>query len=106
MPDTILGMVEARLSALAPEARRLLRAASVFGQVFWKNGAKSLLGDERSLDSLLTDLCAGEVMASRSLSRFAGEEEYVFRHALIREGAYAMLTDRDRELGHRLATPT
>ncbi|WP_437310263.1 protein kinase domain-containing protein [Sorangium sp. So ce388] len=36
LPDTVLGMVEARLSALAPEARRLLRAASVFGEVFWK----------------------------------------------------------------------
>ncbi|WP_438035099.1 protein kinase domain-containing protein [Sorangium sp. So ce204] len=36
LPDTVLGMVEARLSALAPEARRLLRAASLFGEVFCK----------------------------------------------------------------------
>src|SRR5262249_42045806 len=36
-------------------------------------------------------------------SRFAGEVEYVFRHAIFRDAAYAMLTDADRALGHRLA---
>jgi predicted ATPase len=36
LPDTVLGIVEARLSALAPEARRVLRAASLFGEVFCK----------------------------------------------------------------------
>jgi len=32
-----------------------------------------------------------------------GEVEYGFRHAILREAAYAMLTDCDRVLGHRLA---
>ncbi|HZF54961.1 MAG TPA: serine/threonine-protein kinase PknK, partial [Polyangiaceae bacterium] len=36
-------------------------------------------------------------------SRFEGEEELAFRHALLREGAYATLTSDDRTLGHRLA---
>ncbi|WP_437996897.1 hypothetical protein WMF26_39120 [Sorangium sp. So ce185] len=36
LPETVLGMVEARLSALPLEARRLLRAASVFGDRFCK----------------------------------------------------------------------
>ena len=35
LPETVLAMVQARLEALEPEARRVLRAASVFGQVFW-----------------------------------------------------------------------
>jgi hypothetical protein len=39
----------------------------------------------------------------RPESRFPGAREYAFRHALLREGAYAMLTDADRTLGHRLA---
>jgi tetratricopeptide (TPR) repeat protein len=39
----------------------------------------------------------------RPHSRFAGEFELAFRHALLREGAYAMLTEADRVLGHRLA---
>src|SRR5262249_3589229 len=38
----------------------------------------------------------------RPESRFPGEAEYAFRHALLREGAYAQLTDADRSLGHGL----
>jgi hypothetical protein len=36
LPETVLGMVEARLAALGSEERRLLRAASVFGEVCCK----------------------------------------------------------------------
>src|SRR5207244_1957039 len=36
LPPTVLAMVQARLEGLEPEARRVLRAASVFGQVFWR----------------------------------------------------------------------
>ncbi|MDC0742893.1 serine/threonine-protein kinase [Polyangium mundeleinium] len=103
LPDTVLGMVEARLSALAPESRRLLRAASIFGEVFWENGLRELLGDGEPLAGSLSELCARELVTRRLHSRFAGQEEYTFRHAIIREGAYAMLTDQDRHLGHRLA---
>ncbi|AUX48067.1 uncharacterized protein SOCE26_095940 [Sorangium cellulosum] len=38
LPETVLGMVEARLAALGAEERRLLRAASVFGEVCCKGG--------------------------------------------------------------------
>jgi hypothetical protein len=44
-----------------------------------------------------------EILVRRPESRFAGEEELSFRHALLREGAYATLTEADRALGHRLA---
>src|SRR6185369_3669679 len=48
-------------------------------------------------------LVAQEVLLRRPVSRFPAEREFAFRHALLREGAYAMLTDDDRRLGHRLA---
>jgi tetratricopeptide (TPR) repeat protein len=51
----------------------------------------------------LERLCERELVVRRRDSRFAGEEELAFRHALLREGAYAMLTDEDRALGHGLA---
>jgi len=102
LPATVLGMVEARLSALTPEARKLLRAASIFGDVFWQNGVAELVGENESVASRLADLCTRELIARRSNSRFAGQDEYTFRHALLREGAYAMLPDHDRFLGHRL----
>ncbi len=105
MPETILGMVEARLSALEPEARRLLRAASIFGETFWQDGVRTLLGATVPLGNkdLFADLCEREILVQRVDRRFVGEQEYGFQHALVREGAYAMLTERDREVGHRLA---
>ncbi len=51
----------------------------------------------------LEDLTKRELIVKRKQSRFPNEEEYTFRHALLREGAYTMLTDEDRVLGHRLA---
>ncbi|WP_437304258.1 serine/threonine-protein kinase [Sorangium sp. So ce388] len=106
LPETILGMVEARLEAIPAEARRLLRAASVFGETFWKKGALALLGDAEG-STLAVDwlpwMLQRELLERREQSRFSDQEEYAFRHALIRDGSYAMLTDHDRALGHRLA---
>ncbi|WP_438023870.1 serine/threonine-protein kinase [Sorangium sp. So ce233] len=106
LPETILGMVEARLEAIPAEARRLLRAASVFGETFWKKGALALLGDAEG-STLAVDwlpwMLQRELLERREQSRFSDQEEYAFRHALIRDGSYAMLPDHDRALGHRLA---
>jgi tetratricopeptide (TPR) repeat protein len=106
LPETVLAMVELRLDGLPPDARRVLRAASVFGEVFWRGAVVALLGgDERTTDvaRLLAELAEREVITRRGEARFPGEEEFAFRHTLVREAAYAMLTDEDRALGHRLA---
>jgi eukaryotic-like serine/threonine-protein kinase len=111
LPETVLAMVETRLERLDPDARRVLRAASIFGQVFWRMGLFALLGGERKtseVDEWLEDLVSREVVMRRSGGAHADSatgsgQEYVFRHALVREAAYAMLTTEDRALGHRLA---
>jgi tetratricopeptide (TPR) repeat protein len=106
LPDTVLAMVEARLARLGGEARRVLRAASVFGEVCWEGGVVVLLGATMSptmAGEWLTRLVEQEVLTVRPDSRFPGHRELAFRHALLREGAYATLTDDDKRLGHRLA---
>jgi tetratricopeptide (TPR) repeat protein len=106
LPETVLAMVETRLARLPLEARRVLRAASVFGEVCWEGGVTVLLGGAMGatvVGEWLARLVEQEVLAERPESRFPGEREFAFRHALLREGAYAMLTDDDRRLGHRLA---
>ncbi len=104
VPDTVLGMVQARLDALGPEPKRILRAASVFGQTFWRGGVAALLGElPDTLTEPLDRLVATEVAARRSAASFPGEAEYTFRHAVVREAAYAMLSDADRRVGHGLA---
>src|SRR5439155_18684750 len=82
--------------------RRVLRAASVFGEVFWRGALSLLLGGVET-PSALDELCKRELVARLGSPKFPNEEEYVFRHALVREAAYSTLTDADRALGHRLA---
>ncbi|MEP7125427.1 MAG: protein kinase [Byssovorax sp.] len=104
LPDTVLGMVQARLDALGPEAKRILRAASLFGPIFWSGGVAALLGEPaEALREPLERLCTGEMIARRKDASFPGEDELVFRHALVREAAYAMVPDADQRVGHRLA---
>ncbi|HWO20230.1 MAG TPA: protein kinase [Kofleriaceae bacterium] len=106
LPKTVLAMVESRLAQLPLEARQVLRAASVFGEVCWQGGVTTLLGDAMATEAVghwLARLVDQEVLAIRPASRFPGERELVFRHALFREGAYETLTDDDRRSGHHLA---
>jgi len=106
LPETVLAMVETRLGRLAVEARRVLRAASVFGEVCWEGGVVVLLGGAMGATMVgewLATLVEQEVLTVRSVSRFPGERELKFRHALLREGAYATLTEEDQRLGHHLA---
>ena len=105
LPETVLAMVETRLARLPSEARQVLRAASVFGEVCWESGVAALLGEVMAPPAVgewLGRLVAQEVLAGRP-SRFSGEQELAFRHALLREGAYATLSEDGRRLAHRLA---
>jgi eukaryotic-like serine/threonine-protein kinase len=105
LPDTVIAMVQARLSELDGDARLVLRAASVFGQVFWRSGLSSLIGGSFAGDigEPLDVLREREFIERRAQAKFPDEEEYAFRHALVRDAAYAMLTDDDLRSGHRRA---
>ena len=104
LPATVLAVVEGRLTALDAETRRVLRAASIFGDTFWEGAVRSLVPDaERDVRACLDELAERELVVPSASSRFSGETEHQFRYGLAREAAYAMLTDGDRTLGHRLA---
>jgi hypothetical protein len=104
IPATVLATIDARLGRLSPELRQLLRAASVFGVTFWQDGVAALLGQPAAtVAPLLAELGEGEWLSPRRQSRFAGQPELIFRHALVREAAYATLTEVDRARGHRAA---
>ena len=121
VPETVLTMVQARLEALESEARRVLRAASVFGQTFWRGGVLALLSGANAdnvppgmrpsagenegaqVAAWLDELAVREIVTKRDGTKFKNETEYNFRHAFVAEAAYSMLTDKDRVLGHKLA---
>src|SRR5262249_11808562 len=105
-PDTVLAMLQARLSCLDPPSRRLLCTASIFGQSFPVGGALALLGqtpDPSQDDALLVRLVQAEIVERQLGHLVRGEAEVRFRHALVRDAAYSLLPEGDRGIGHRLA---
>ncbi len=105
VPEPILGIVQARLEAEGPEGRRALRAAAIFGETFSRDGVAALLGGERSTVGESLERLTDRELVNLATPSIAsdGSPAFTFAHALIREAAYAMLTDEDRQLGHRLA---
>lgn len=103
VPETVLAMLQSRLSRLEPEARLVLRAASVFGETFWRGGVRWICeawGTADDPDVWLAHLVDGELIARRRSSGFPGEVEYAFRHALVCDAAGGLLTGEDRQSGH------
>lgn len=107
VPSSVLASLEARLLRLDATARKVLRAASVFGERFWRGGVAALLGEAtpegRTIDEWLRFLIERDMIEPSPTTRFAGETELSFRHSLLRGAAYEMLTADDRIRGHRRA---
>jgi eukaryotic-like serine/threonine-protein kinase len=106
LPQSAIAAAGARLARLEPEARRVLKAGSVFGLDFWRDGVSAMIGagtDPVDVDATLASLEARELLTSSRVTRFVGQEQLSFRHPLLREAAYSLLTDADRAVGHRLA---
>ncbi|CAN5415252.1 adenylate/guanylate cyclase domain-containing protein [soil metagenome] len=98
VPDTLRGLLLARIDRLADEARRVLRMASVIGRDIPVRLLESVTGDAAG-----TGRALGMAEAA-GLVRFAAAEPepvYRFRHALIQEAAYDSLLRSDRRRLHR-----
>ena len=91
------GLIAARIDGLAPEEKALLQDASVIGKVFWPG---ALLGaDERVLHALERK----EFIRRDRRSSIAGETQYAFLHALVRDVAYGQIPRAERAEKHRRA---
>jgi eukaryotic-like serine/threonine-protein kinase len=102
LPASIIAIAQARIDSLPEASRHLLRAASVFGESFVLPSLLPMLSGvvaEHELRQQLSWLWNQEVL-TRSPSQ---ADRYHFRHALVRDAAYAKLTKQDRSLAHRLA---
>ena len=99
LPDSVHSVLAARLDALEPDERRLLQAASVIGQGFWDKVAGELAGG-RSVDRSLTALVDKDLLTPSTASRVVGEREFTFKHALVRDVAYATLPRAVRARQH------
>src|SRR3954452_18607889 len=97
LPETVQGLIAARIDGLAPEEKTLLQDASVIGKVFWPG---ALSGAE---DLTLHALERKEFIRRDRRSSIAGETQYAFLHALVRDVAYGQIPRSERAEKHRHA---
>ncbi|MDH5491796.1 MAG: AAA family ATPase [Myxococcales bacterium] len=104
LPETVVVMLERRLRALAPQTRRVMRAASVFGLTFRPQGVEELVGlDADEVASRLEQLLEARLLVRVPSASPPGRAPLSFRHELHRDAAYATLTPGDRRIAHGLA---
>src|SRR5262249_21834263 len=90
-PESLTTLLAARTKPPAPAAPALRRAGGVFGERFWPGAAAALTG--RDPGPALAELLEADLVRVAPTSRFAGERELAFRHVLLRDAAYSLLTE-------------
>jgi len=91
LPTSIRGIIGARLDALPRSEREVLLDASVAGKVFWRNALLEINPDRPDLSDVLGSLEQRDLIRRESVSRIRGEQQFTFKHGLIREVAYLTL---------------
>ena len=98
VPDTLQGVIMARVDRLDEGVRQVLRTASVIGRTFFYRVLKAVIATESER----------EVRALQDLDLIREKQrlpelEYLFKHALVQEATYeSMLAERRRELHRRV----
>jgi len=102
IPETVQGIIAARLDGLDPQQKRLLQDASVAGTTFWQ-GLVASIGSAApaGVDHDLRQLEQREFIRRERRSSVEGEVEYAFRHLLVRDAAYGQLPRAERAERHR-----
>ncbi len=101
LPDTVQGLIAARLDLLEPEQKELVQDAAVVGKTFWL-GALTVLADVESgaLEQRLHALERKEFVRRERSSSVADDLEYAFRHVLVRDVAYGQIPRAERAAKH------
>jgi class 3 adenylate cyclase len=99
LPTTIRAIVAARLDALPPAERGVLVDAAVVGRVFWR-GALTRISPRPELSDVLGSLEQRDFVRREAVSRITGEQQFAFKHAVIRDVAYERLPRAGRRERH------
>jgi len=111
VPDTLTGVLQARLEGLPQEERTTLQQASVVGHIFWDDSVEYISNGSRptemqstlsNTDDTLSSLRARELVYRREESTFTEAAEYTFKHAVLQDVTYESVIKRVRKTYHAL----
>ncbi len=92
VPETVQGIIAARLDALEPDEKAVLQAAAVVGKVFWLGSVAAVAGISRwEAEERLHSLERKEFVRRDRRASVTGESEYSVRHVLVRDVAYGQI---------------
>jgi len=97
VPESIQGIVAARMDRLEENLKRIMQVASVIGREFAFRILQTIMGMRQELKSHLLNLQGLEFIYEKSLFP---ELEYIFKHALTQEVAYNSLLQKRRQQIH------
>jgi predicted ATPase len=100
LPTSIRAIVSARIDALPAAERAVLLDASVVGKVFWRGALAAMPSGADQLSELLDSLEGRDLIRREPASRLLGDQQFSFKHALIRDIAYGTLPRSDRRQRH------
>ncbi|MFL6221462.1 MAG: ATP-binding protein, partial [Actinomycetes bacterium] len=103
VPETVHGLIAARLDALAPEVRAMVQDAAVVGRVFWPGAVAAMNGSgPEAVEAGLAELERKQLVQRARTSSVQHQDEYVFWHALVRDVAYAQIPRAGRARRHQV----
>ncbi len=103
LPESVQGLIAARIDALAADEKAALEHGAVVGRVFWSGSVATLGGSgQDAVEAALHSLARKEFVQRERRSSVAGDSEYAFRHGLVREVAYGQIPRARRAELHRL----
>jgi class 3 adenylate cyclase/tetratricopeptide (TPR) repeat protein len=97
VPDTVQGIIAARMDRLEENLKRTMQVASVIGRDFAFRILQTITGMHEELKSYLRNLQGLEFIYEK---RLFPELEYIFKHALTQEVAYKSLLLKRRKQIH------
>ncbi len=96
LPDTLRGIVSARLDALDPGTRTVLEGAALLGRTSTVGGLRTLMSSWKQMDDVDDEI---DNLVAADLIELSGSR-YQFRSDMVRDVAYGTLTKAARALGH------
>ena len=104
VPDSVLGIIAARLDAIPANDKTVIQDAAVVGKVFWPGAVAHVAGRGRwAIEEALRRMEQRQLVRRRHESSVVGDTEYVFEHGLIRDVAYRTIVRRLRAQKHERA---
>jgi class 3 adenylate cyclase/tetratricopeptide (TPR) repeat protein len=97
VPDSIQGIIAARIDRVEDNLKRIMQVASVIGREFAYRILQTITGMREELKSSLINLQGLEFIYEK---RLFPELEYIFKHALTQEVAYKSLLQKRRKEIH------